>query len=287
MHLRAGWFENLNAQPLVFDNFASPVQTPNRIPGLNWAGNHIWSVSPTFLIEHLFSLNQSETNRTPLSLGFDATTIGIPASVATEPRQAYFPVFSIGRTSGLGPQGTASNAVVSRTLQYQFKATKMTGRHSVKFGYDWRRFRVSLDNPQPLVYSASGSFTGGPNPQALAAASGHGLADLFLGVAQVSHSVSPVYRHQHFYNALFVQDEWKATNRLTLTLGLRYSIETPRTEAENQFVYLDLDSPSPLQLPGYNLRGGVGFVGTSTNPGPAPRSPSSITSTRGSASRFS
>jgi hypothetical protein len=34
------WFENLNAQPLVYGNFASPVQTPNRIPGVNATINH-------------------------------------------------------------------------------------------------------------------------------------------------------------------------------------------------------------------------------------------------------
>ncbi len=267
---RWNYFENLNAQPSVFGNFASPVQTPNRIPGTNWAGNHTWSVRPTFLVEHLFSLNQSETNRIPLSLGFDATTLGVPSAVAKAPRQAYFPVLSIGRTSGLGPQGTASNSVVSRTLQYQIKATKQMGKHSFKFGYDWRRFRVSIDNPQPLGISASGSFTGGPNPQAQAAASGHGLADLFLGVANVNHNIRPREQHQHYYNAWFFQDEWRIASKLTLTAGLRYSIETPRTEKLNQYVYLDLNSSSPLQsaVPSAaGLRGGLGFVGTKENPG--------------------
>lgn len=266
---RWNWFENLNAQPSVFGNFASPVQTPNRIPGINWAGNHVWSIQPTFVVEHFFALNQSETNRSPLSLGFDAATLGLPASVATAPRQAYFPVLNIGRTSGLGPQGTASNSVVSRTLQYQIKATKQLGRHAIKFGYDWRRFRVSIDNPQPLGISASGSFTGGPNPQAQAAASGHGLADLFLGVAQVSHNIRPLEQHQHYYNAWFVQDEWRLSNKLTITAGLRYSIETPRTEALNQYVFLDLNSGSPLQgqVPSLQLRGGLGFVGTKEIPG--------------------
>ncbi len=266
---RWNWFENLNAQPSVFNNFASPVQTPNRIPGTNWAGNHIWSVKPTFLIEHFFSLNQSETNRTPLSLGFDATTLGVPASVATAPRQAYFPVLNIGRITGLGPQGTASNSVVSRTLQYQLKGTQQLGKHSAKFGYDWRRFRVSIDNPQPLGISASGSFTGGPNPQAQAAASGHGLADLFLGVANVNHNIRPREQHQHYYNAWFFQDEWRVTSKLTLTAGLRYSIETPRTESRNQYVFLDLNSASPLQaqVPSLPLRGGLGFVGTQQIPG--------------------
>ena len=41
------WFRNLNAQPLVFGNFASPVQTPNRIPGINETINHTWTVGPT------------------------------------------------------------------------------------------------------------------------------------------------------------------------------------------------------------------------------------------------
>lgn len=265
---RWNWFENLNAQPSVFGNFASPVQTPNRIPGINWAGNHIWSVKPTFLIEHFFALNQSETSRTPLSIGFDQRTLGLPDSVVSPQRQAYFPLMSIGRTAGLGPQGTASNAVVSRTLQYQLKATQQINKHTVKFGYDWRRFRVSIDNPQPLTINASGSYTGGPNPQSQAAASGHGLADLFLGVATVGYNIRPLERHQHFYNAWFVQDEWRASSKLTLTVGLRYSIETPRTEALNEYVFLDLNSPSPLQVPGLsNLRGGLGFVGTKENPG--------------------
>lgn len=265
---RWNWFRNLNAQPNVFNNIASPVQTPNRIPGINWAGNHIWSVQPTFLIEHFFALNQSETNRTPVSAGFDQRTLGLPDSVVSPQRQAYFPVLSMGsRMTGLGPQGTASNAVVSRTLQYNFKATKQINKHTIKFGYDWRRFRVSIDNPQPLTISASGSFTGGPNPLSQSAASGHGLADLFLGVAQVGYNIRPLEQHQHYYNAWFVQDEWRIASKLTVTAGLRYSIETPRTEANNQYVYLDLNSASPLQVPGLNLRGGLGFVGTKENPG--------------------
>ena len=100
---------------------------------------------------------------------------------------------------------------VSRTLQYQLKATQQYGKHSIKFGYDWRRFVVSIDNPLPLSIGASGSFTGGPNPQAQAAASGHGLADLFLEVASVGHNIRPREEHHHFYNAWFVQDEWRMT----------------------------------------------------------------------------
>jgi hypothetical protein len=62
---------------------------------------------------------------------------------------------------------------------------------------------------------------------------------------------------------MYFQDEWKLMPKLTLTLGLRYSLELPRTEDANQYTFLDLESASPLngKVPGYDLRGGIGFVG--------------------------
>jgi hypothetical protein len=261
---RYNWFENLNAQPLVYGNFASPVETPNRIPGINWIANHTWTVAPSTILDHHLSYARSETNRIPLSLGFDQRAIGMAENVVKGQRAAYFPQMSIGRLSGLGMTGTAYNAVRSRTWQYAASLTMLRGRHTIKTGFDWRRFPVSINNIPPLVISASGAFTGGPNPQAAAAASGHGLADLLLGVANVSYNYRPIEQHVHPYYAAFLQDEFKATRRLTLTFGIRYNLELPRTEAENRYVFLDLDSVSPLagKVPGFpDLRGGVGFVG--------------------------
>jgi hypothetical protein len=260
---RYNWFENLNAQPQVYGNFASPVETPNRIPGINWVANHTWSVAATTIWEHHFSFAQSETNRRPLSMDFNQGELGIPKSVADGQRVVYFPRVTVGRVSQLGVTGTGANAVVSKTWQYKASLTMLRGRHTVKTGFDWRRFPVSIDQASPLAISAGGSFTGGPNPLAAAAASGHGLADLLLGAAGVSYTVRPIERHVHPYYGAFIQDEIKLTPKLTLTAGMRYNLELPRTEANNQYVFLDRDSPSPLQgqVPGLDLRGGVGFVG--------------------------
>ncbi|HUS08219.1 MAG TPA: carboxypeptidase-like regulatory domain-containing protein, partial [Bryobacteraceae bacterium] len=261
---RYNWFSNLNAQPLVFGNAASPVQTPNRIPGINWMGNHTWTINAGTILDHHFSLAQSETNRIPLSLGFDQTTLGLPKSVTEGQRVAYFPQVGVGGITGLGPQGTASNVVVSKTLQYAASVTLLRGRHTMKAGVDWRRFPVRIDNSPALSISAGGGFTGGPNPQAVSASTGAGLADLLLGLASVSYQVRPVEQHVHAYYAGFFQDEFKLAKSLSLTVGLRYNLETPRTEANNEYVFLDLDTPSPLrqQAPSFpDLRGSVGFVG--------------------------
>lgn len=262
---RYNWFRNINAQPLVFDNFASPVETPNRIPGINWTGNHTWTVSAGTIFEHHLSLAQSETNRIPLSLGYDQSELNIPSNLISGQRVEYFPRFSVGGLTQLGVTGTGYNTVKSRTWQYAASMTMLRGRHTFKAGFDWRKFPVTIDQSSPLSFSSSGAFTAGPNPQSAAARTGRGLADLLLGISQVSYQLRPLEAHVHPYYAWFFQDEWKIAPRFTLTLGLRYSLELPRTEENNQYVFLDLDSPSPLngQAPGLqNLRGGVGFVGT-------------------------
>ncbi len=261
---RWNWFRNINAQPLVYGNFASPVETPNRIPGINWIGSHTWSIGPATIFQHHFSLAQSETNRTPLSIGFDQTTLGLPASAVDGQRVKYFPTTTIGRLTQVGVTGTGYNAVRSRTWQYNANLTLLRGGHTIKAGFDFRLFPVIIDQSSPLGVSASGTFTAGPNPQAAAAGTGHGLADLFLNAASgVSYTVRPLEEHRHPYYAFYVQDEWKVTPRFSLTFGVRYNLELPRTEKNNQYVFLDLDSRSPLSgsVPGYaDLRGGVGFV---------------------------
>ncbi len=113
--------------------------------------------------------------------------------------------------------------------------------------------------------TAISNFTGGPDPQSAIGDSGSGVADLLLGTGKVTSGIVPGFHVGHPYYALFAQDEYHATPKLTVTYGVRSSIEMPETEKHNQFQYLDLTSPSPLnsQVTSLgNLRGGPGFVGT-------------------------
>ncbi len=258
---RGDWFNDLNSQPLVYGNPESPVQTPNVIPGTNWMVDHTWVISPRVVFEHHFSLANSQTNRVPLTLGFDQASLGFPSTVTTGQTAAYFPVLSATGLSGLGPQGTADNVVISRTYQYAASITMLRGSHNFKAGFDWRYFTVSINNPLPLSISANSAYTAGPNPQAAATSTGSGLASLLLGAASVSYNINPPVYQTHPYYASYFQDEWHTTPNLTVTLGIRYNLELPIHEAHNSDIFLDLTDPSSLQVPGYNLVGGVGFVG--------------------------
>jgi len=171
-----------------------------------------------------------------------------------------FPSLTLGGYSPLSnsPYYTVS---IMRTYQYANSLTMLRGAHTLKAGFDWRYYTVDWNVIYPLRISTSGAFTGGPNAKAAAANTGSGLADLLLGAAAVNYQINPHWKNSHPYYAGYFQDEWRVNQRLTLTMGIRYNLELPSIEANNQYVYLDLTSPSPLQVPGYSLRGGLGFVG--------------------------
>jgi len=64
----------------------------------------------------------------------------------------------------------------------------------------------------------------------------------------------------------FVQDNWKITPKLTLNLGVRYDLNTPRTERFDRGSYWDPNATSPLagKVPGLpNLTGAVAFIDSS------------------------
>ena len=260
MFARGNWFEALNAQPLVYGNPQSPVQTPNVIPGENWMVNDTWAFTPQTIFVHHFSMANSQTNRVPLTLGFDLKSLGLPSSITDGMAFTQFPGVTVGGTSGLSI-GPYYNVAISRTYQYAAALTMLRGSHTLKAGFDWRTYTIDWNTVNPLSISAGGAYTGGPNAKAASANTGSGIADLLLGVAGVSYPINPNYKNHHPYYAAYLQDEWRASRRLTLTFGVRYNLELPSVEDKNQYVYLDLTSPSPLKAPGYNLVGGVGFTG--------------------------
>ena len=66
---------------------------------------------------------------------------------------------------------------------------------------------------------------------------------------------------ENFQYAGFVQENWKATSKLTLNLGLRYDVSLPRTDRHNRQNWFDPNATSPLSVPGLGtLHGGEVFA---------------------------
>lgn len=261
---RFNWFQRNNLNPDPFGNGFSYQSGNQRLPGYNTMINHTWVLNSRMVFDHHILYSHQESNRSPRSLGFDPTTLGFNANVIAGLPSTTFPTVTATRISSMGPTGGLEKDY-GTTWQYAASLTHLMGRHSLKYGFDYRYFSVGLDIAQLVTVSAAGNYTGGPNPQAAAGASGSGAADLLLGAATVNSGYAPATIASHPYFAGYGQDEFHITPKLTLTYGLRYNLELPDQETKNQYVYLDLTTPSPLNRQVSSLgtlSGGPGFVGS-------------------------
>jgi len=154
--------------------------------------------------------------------------------------------------------------------------TKLTGKHATKFGVDYRLARNNNVAPganATASFVVSPTFTqSDPFNRNAANTSGSGMATMLLGLADSGtfgfNSPTSIQNH---YTALFVQDDWKVTPRLTLNLGVRYELETPYTERYDRNSYrFDETAPVPLKVPGLDLKGGILFAGVNGNPRAVP-----------------
>ncbi|HEV2381889.1 MAG TPA: TonB-dependent receptor [Terriglobia bacterium] len=148
----------------------------------------------------------------------------------------------------------------SYIAQDTFSTTR--GRHSVKFGGDFTRYRYDTNEPG----AESGSFSFNSKETSLAGFSsttGHPFASWLLGAADAAnrsvYTTEPGYRAGVL--AVFVQDDWRATSKLTLNIGLRWELPLPKTEAFNRQSGFDPMAPNPGAD---NIPGALVFLGNCT-----------------------
>ena len=117
-------------------------------------------------------------------------------------------------------------------------------KHTFKFGGDIRRTRWNIEG----LTNTAGTFTfNAIQTGSRAGVGGDAFASYLLGAASAGSKrdalVTPGWRM--LYTAAFFQDDWKATSRLTLNLGMRWELDFPRVEVANRYSGLNPTMPNP------------------------------------------
>ncbi len=166
-----------------------------------------------------------------LQLAFNASGVGGSAGGASGSLAS-----TLGNANN-GPQQLFANTV----QQYEDQLIITQGRHIFHTGFQfyrqWLNTYYAGNNGRTGGENFTGRFTAGPNPLAGASnTAGLAEADFFLGLpAQAGRGiVGGTWGQRASIIGIYLQDDWRITNNLTMNLGLRYDAHTPWVEVDNR-----------------------------------------------------
>ena len=142
------------------------------------------------------------------------------------------------------------------------------GRHNFNFGGQFRRTYQNLFACQFCAgtFSFSQRTTSTPDTSDPNFGSyGSSFASFLLGEVDASVRLSSnVTRMRNKEFAFYTQDDFKVSQRLTASLGIRWDIMVPFTENNNNIVYMNFQDPTVLDPEAGNLPGGASKFGNCT-----------------------
>ena len=173
-----------------------------------------------------------------------SASLGIPGIPTNADFNNALPLFTITGFQQLGPSASTFSQYQTAVWQVVDTVVFTRGRHAFKAGADVRFYQLNAVSPP----NPTGSFaftTTGTDTQTTTGATtvgGNALASFLLGQVD-TFSIDlqrSVIRPRDHIQEYFVQDDWRATDRLTLNLGARWSLHSPSTEKNNQGAVFNL-----------------------------------------------
>ena len=168
------------------------------------------------------------------------------------PRCPSSPSRAISRS---GPPRPPTRNFTTSVTEFLDTFSMVRGRHTIKFGTDLRREALDIVNPANPTGSYAFTTTG---TDSSTGAGGNALASLLLGqVNAFSIDIQNQALQERAHIAeFFASDDWKVSDRLTLNLGTRYTLNFPSTEANQSRRRFQLEHPG-ARFPAYRPGTGV------------------------------
>ena len=180
--------------------------------------NHAWVIAPTWVNDFNFTTNVTESNSFPPAELAARSLEGFGARVKVLPDQPTMAININGWSAlGLG-QGYTQ---IQKNHQWSNTTNYVNGRHNVRFGGEWRRY--SLDKTAPFNSGGNHTFNGQLFSERGRTNAGNAFAEFMMGQSSAwrqQSSWSELLTNN--YVALFVQEDWRATSKLTFNFGLRW-----------------------------------------------------------------
>jgi hypothetical protein len=237
-------FYNVNAyQPYGFVQFASsPISLPGFGNFLKQRTNNVvisdtHTFSSTLIGEFKAGFNRTAGGQQQQNINVPFASqsgiVGLSLDPADQgiPRIIFAPFNSFGDVTT--PLSRRDN-----DFSFNYNLSWFLGKHSLNFGAGYKRiqFNPTVPSSKRGQFTFSGTYTGNCSVCA--------FADFLLGLpanARAGAGSSQVYLRGNEYQG-YVQDDWKASKRLTVNLGVRYEYSSPFSEKFNRWATLDIQN---------------------------------------------
>jgi hypothetical protein len=244
------------------DNTQYSFGVPEPVDERNIAFGHIWTLSPTLINDVRIGYQRRDDTVYPATSNQGwAAVLGIPG-VGPQTFPGFVEQGGTGNSFNFtaNPAGTSSAGGPLRTLNEDFiladNMTKVHGLHTFKWGYQGmlqRENDITATEPSG-VYNFSTAGSGLP----LTPNTGNSFASFELGAATSATFTTLLsnYLPRWWLNQFYFQDDWRIRPGLTLSLGVRYSYESPVSTQHNQQSEFNPNVVDPV----------TGMMGAITNP---------------------
>jgi outer membrane receptor protein involved in Fe transport len=217
--------------------FPSLVNTNSRNAAISYTRN----LSSRHVMNVLLGYNYVDGGINTQNQHLDiARRAGIQVLQDVSPELRGVPSVSTNFTSTFGDDLSTlirTNSTYQASAQFFFS----TGRHGITYGAEVMRHRF-----EPLAaINARGtmSFTGRYTAGTTTGTNGNGFADFLLGLPSSGSVLSgnAIERARSTWYGVFVQDNWRVRDDLTVNLGLRYDLMPPFYDEDNRLSAIDLE----------------------------------------------
>ena len=220
-----------------------------------FAFDHVYTFSPRWFLNTRYTLTRFITGNKAYQDGWDLAGVGFSPDFlnqvkGVDPRYVKLPNMSVSGYSSLGGVSSTNN-VATDIHEIAANITTVAGAHTLRYGVAWRSYRrnsFNLGNSSGLLNFDS-TWTRGPLDNSPAAPMGQSMAAFLYGLpGSGTFPISDSYAEQSTVPAVYIQNDWKVSRKLTLSLGLRYERPSPVTERYNRSVRgFDAGVASPIQ----------------------------------------
>ncbi len=231
----------------VFDNVAGAGRFQDFFTHYIRVG-YDYAITPTVLNHLVLGYNRTSSQNTGAGVRFGgnwAETLGISGTAAVGDSNITFPRMNVDDYQALGDE--VNGLTIDNGYRLIENLEWIKGKHDFKVGIDYRHQQYSplnFGNTAGVYHFARAqtAATNGTN-----GLTGNSIASMLLGLPNDASLIdyASQARWLQTYYGIYFQDSYKITPTFTLNYGLRWSVDKPRRESDNQTSNIDPTAPNP------------------------------------------